>query len=662
MAVLDRDAERREMVRAQLERRGILDEGVLAAMRTVPREVFVPTSLAARAYEDGPLPIDVGQTISQPFIVAAMIEAARVRPDSRVLEIGAGSGYAAAVLSRVAAAVYAIERHEVLAESAARRLAALGYDNVTVRCADGTRGWPEHAPFDAIIVSAGGPAVPAALLEQLVVGGRIVIPVGAAHGEQRLVRAVKIGPGRHTHEDLGGVQFVPLIGAGGWPESVSPRPERGAALRGVAQLLRESAEPIDDIDGVPLDALLARIGDARVVLLGEATHGTSEFYRMRTRITRELVLRRGFRVVAVEADWPDAAYVDRHVRHLPRVGRAWAPFQRFPVWMWRNEETMELMTWIREYNSEHRSPHDRVGFYGLDLYSLYTSMSEVITWLERVDPQAARRARERYGCLAPWRDDPTAYGRAAQSRFARTCEREAAQILQELLERRLAHGAENGDALLDAQQNARLVANAERYYRAMFEGSAVSWNLRDQHMFDTLESILAHRGPGARAVVWEHNSHIGDATATDMGARGEHNVGSLCRARFGDEVYLVGFGTDHGTVVAASGWERPMEVMRVRPARSDSYEGLFHASGLAAGLLHLRHPRRASVRDELLVPRLERAIGVVYRPESERASHYFQAVLPRQFDEYVYIDESRALTPLPALQPHGVAAAGPFGL
>jgi protein-L-isoaspartate(D-aspartate) O-methyltransferase len=661
MAVLDRDAERREMVRAQLVRRGILDEGVLAAMRSVPREVFVPTALAARAYEDGPLPIDAAQTISQPFIVAAMIEAARVRPDSRVLEIGAGSGYAAAVLSRVAAEVCAIERHAVLAESAARRLATLGYDNVTVRCADGTRGWPERAPFDAILVSAGGPAVPAALLEQLVVGGRIVIPVGASRGEQRLIRAVKLGPGRHTQEDLGGVQFVPLIGAGGWPDSPSQRRERNASPRGVAQLIRESAEPIDDIEGAPLDALLARIGDARVVLLGEATHGTSEFYRMRARITRELVLRRGFRIVAVEADWPDAAYVDRHVRQLPRIGRAWAPFQRFPMWMWRNEETMELITWIREYNSEHRTPRDRVGFYGLDLYSLYTSMSEVIGWLDRVDPPAARRARERYGCLTPWRDDPTAYGQAAQSRFARTCEREAAQMLTELLERRLAHDAENGDALLDAQQNARLVAHAERYYRAMYEGSSVSWNLRDQHMFDTLESILAHRGPGARAVVWEHNSHVGDATATDMGARGEHNVGSLCRARFGDDVYIVGFGTDHGTVVAASGWERPMEIMRVRPARKDSYEGLFHASGLAAGLLHLRHPRRASVREELLVPRLERAIGVVYRPESERASHYFQAVLPQQFDEYVYFDESRALTPLPAPQAHGIAAAGPFG-
>ena len=649
------------MVRTQLERRGIVDEGVLAAMRAVPREAFVPTALAARAYEDAPLPIDAGQTISQPFIVAAMIEAARVGRDSRVLEIGAGSGYAAAVLSRIAAEVCAIERHEVLAEAAARRLAALRYDNVTVHCADGTRGWAERAPFDVILVSAGGPAVPAALLEQLVIGGRIVIPVGPAHGEQRLIRAVKLGPGRHTQEDLGGVQFVPLIGAGGWPASLSPRGARQGPPRGVAQLLRESAEPIDDIDGAPLDALLSRIGDARVVLLGEATHGTSEFYRMRARITRELVLRHGFRVVAVEADWPDAAHVDKHVRRLPHVGRTWAPFQRFPIWMWRNEETMELITWIREYNSEHRSPRDRVGFYGLDLYSLYTSVSEVIAWLERVDPAAARRARERYGCFAPWLDDAVAYGEAAQSRFARTCEHEAAQMLKELLERRLVQAGENGEALLDAQQNARLVANAERYYRAMYEASSVSWNLRDQHMFDTLEAILAHRGPGARAVVWEHNSHVGDATATDMGARGEHNVGSLCRARFGDDAYLVGFGTDRGTVVAASGWEQPMEIMRVRPAREDSYEGLFHASGLAAGLVHLREPRRASVREELLVPRLVRAIGVVYRPDTERASHYFQAVLPQQFDEYVFFDETRALRPLPMPQAPGVTDAGPFG-
>jgi protein-L-isoaspartate(D-aspartate) O-methyltransferase len=382
---------------------------------------------------------------------------------------------------------------------------------------------------------------------------------------------------------------------------------------------------------------------------------------MRARITRELVLRHGFRVVAVEADWPDAAYVDRFVRGLPRGGRDWAPFQRFPAWMWRNEETAEMITWIREYNSEYHSPRDRVGFYGLDLYSLYTSVSEVITWLTRVDPPAARRARERYGCFAPWRDDVAAYGDVARSRLARTCEHEAAQMLQELLERRLAHDAENGDSLLDARQNARLVAAAEQYYRTMYEGASVSWNLRDQHMFDTLEAVLAHRGPGARAVVWEHNSHVGDATATAMGARGEHNVGSLCRARFGDDAYLVGFGTDRGTVVAAAGWEQPMEIMRVRPAREDSYEGLFHASGLAAGLMHLREPRRASVREELLVPRLERAIGVVYRPDTERASHYFQAVLPQQFDEYVFFDESRALRPLPMPQAPGVTDAGPFG-
>ncbi len=662
MAVFDRDSERREMVRVQLVGRGIADDAVLAAMREVPREVFVPPALAARAYEDGPLPIAAGQTISQPFIVAAMVEAARVTRDSRVLEIGAGSGYAAAVLSRIAAEVFAIERHEVLAEAATARLAGLGYDNTLLRCADGTRGWPEHAPFDAIIVSAGGPTVPTALMEQLAVSGRIVIAVGPTRDEQRLVRVVKLGPGQHAQEDLGAVHFVPLIGVGGWPASLAPGGERPAAQRGVAQLIRESAEPLDDIDEASLGALLSRIGDARVVLLGEATHGTSEFYRMRARITRELILRRGFRIVAVEADWPDAAVVARHVRQLPSAPRSWSAFSRFPTWMWRNAETRELITWIREYNYEHKTSSERVGFYGLDLYSLYTSISEVVGWLDRVDPAAARRARERYGCLATWAEDPAAYGQAARSRFARICEREVTQMLRDLLERRVAWAGANGDAFLDALQNARLVADAERYYRVMNEGATASWNLRDQHMFDTLEAVLAFRGPGARAVVWEHNSHVGDATATDMGARGEHNVGSLRRARFGEDVYILGFGTDRGTVAAASGWDQPVEIMRVRPARDDSYEGLFHRAGLTAGLLHLRRPRRASVRDELLVPRLERAIGVVFRPETERASHCFQAVLPLQFDEYAFFDETHAVTPLPAEQPHGMPDTWPFGL
>jgi protein-L-isoaspartate(D-aspartate) O-methyltransferase len=330
--------------------------------------------------------------------------------------------------------------------------------------------------------------------------------------------------------------------------------------------------------------------------------------------------------------------------------------------MWKNREMHELVEWLREFNREVRDPESRVSFHGLDLYSLYTSAAAVIAYLERVDPPSAQVARERYGGLSPWQGDPAAYGRAALTGKYRLCEEDVVRMLRELLSRRIEYSLADGDEFLDALQNARVVASAERYYRVMYYGSVESWNLRDQHMFDTLETLLAFRGAGSKIVVWEHNSHVGDARATEMGARGEHNVGSLSRARFGENVFSVGFGTDSGVVAAASEWDGPMQVMRVRPARIDSYEGLFHEANVAAGLVHLRHPTRDALRDELSRPRLERAIGVVYRPETELESHYFQAILPRQFDEYIWFDRSTAVTPLSPERPAGVPDTFPFGL
>ena len=653
----DRSDERRAMVQRQIVRRGIRHERVLAALRAVPREAFVSDELAEFAYDDTPLPIEAGQTISQPYIVALMLEALRPSPGDRVLEIGAGSGYAAAVLARAVGEVYAVERHGELAELARRRLAALGFDNVHIRHGDGSLGWAEHAPYQGIVVAAGGPSIPRALLDQLAVGGRLVMPVGPARLQQ-LIRVTRTGESEYVREDLTDVRFVPLIGEQGWTDPLSSQDGRRSP---VARLVAECAEPIDRIEDVPLASLIDRIGDARVVLLGESTHGTSEFYRMRARITRELVLRCGFRVVAVEADWPDAAAVDRHIRSRPRT-RAWVPFTRFPTWMWRNQETHELVEWLYQYNQEVRDPAEHVSFHGLDLYSLHTSASEVIGYLERVDPGAAAVARQRYGCLTPWQGDPAAYGKAALVERLATCEPEVVSMLTDLLRRRLEAGGGDGDELFDATQNARLVAGAERYYRVMYYGSTESWNLRDEHMFDTLLSVLEHRGPDARMVVWEHNSHIGDAAATEMGARGEHNVGHLCRRHFGDQAYLVGFGTDRGTVAAASDWGAEMEVMAVRPSHSASYERVCHDSGVPAFLLHLRSPVRDPLRDELMAARLERAIGVIYRPDTELASHYFQAVLPSQFDEYVWFDETRAVEPLGRGRAAGLPDTYPFGL
>jgi erythromycin esterase-like protein len=404
----------------------------------------------------------------------------------------------------------------------------------------------------------------------------------------------------------------------------------------------------------------AGFGDARIVLLGEATHGSAEFYQARAAITRHLIERHGFTIVAVEADWPDAARIDRYVRHhQPKPARGEA-FARFPTWMWRNVEAMGFVDWLRTHN-EGLPPARRASFHGLDVYSLGASMAAVLDYLDRVDPPAAQDARRRYGCLTPWQDEPAGYGRAVLYGADDTCEDEAVAQLRELLARRLAYLREDGDAFFDAAQNARIVRAAEQYYRIMYRGSRESWNLRDRHMFETLEALVDRRGDG-RAVVWAHNSHIGNAAATAMGWAGEFNIGELCRTTDGDDAILIGFGTDRGTVAAASDWDAPMEIKSVRPAWEDSYEYAFRKAGLSRSLTAWRGAARSALSDVLGQSMLERAIGVIYRPESELASHYFEAVLAEQFDAYVWFEETRAVTPLPAARPHGVPETYPFGL
>lgn len=649
-------AARERMIGAHLVARGVRDKSVLAAMGTVPREEFLPPHLAEFAYEDTPLPIGSGQTISQPYIVALMAEALRLQPSDRVLEIGTGSGYAAAILGQVAREVYSVERHAPLVEEAQERIARLGLRNIHLLHGDGTLGWPEFAPYDAIVVAAGGPEVPSALVAQLAPGGRLVIPIGADRELQTLVRITRQRDGRLTREELGGVRFVPLIGTQGWPDA-----PHGTGARShrepVVTLLREVAEPVTgEIDTLPFDATLDRIGDARVVCLGEATHGTAEFYAMRARLTRRLIETKGFTLVTAEADWPDAARVDAYVRHRRPAPPDWRAFGRFPEWMWRNQETLAFVEWMREWNADHAP----VGFFGLDLYSLYRSLHLVLDYLDRIDPPTARVARERYGGLMPWAADPATYGKAVLTGRYRSCEAEVTAMLRHLLARELAYASRDGEYFLDAAGNARVVASAEAYYRVMYYGGAASWNQRDRHMMATLEAVMRHHGPRAKAVVWAHNSHLGDASATEMGARGELNVGQLCRQSFGDRAYLIGFGTDHGTVAAAHDWGGPMEVMSVRPAHPQSYEILAHESGVQAFCLPLRHPARPAVREELMEARLERAIGVIYRPDTELQSHYFQAVLPVQFDEWIWVDETHAVHPVREADLIGMSHPHPF--
>jgi protein-L-isoaspartate(D-aspartate) O-methyltransferase len=660
---------RAEMVERNIIARGVRDQLVLDAMRKVPREQFLPKNLREFAYEDSPLPIAGEQTISQPYIVAFMAEALMLKGGEKVLEIGAGSGYAAAVLSVIAADVYTVERLGQLADKAAATLADLGYHNVHVLHGDGTRGWPEHAPYDAIVVAAGGPQVPESLKEQLKIGGRLVIPVGADQRTQELVRVTRISTNEYRSEDIADVRFVPLIGEEGWQTADEKgRAPVHRARRGVApdqealvRKLADAAQSFSSIETADLNPLIERIGSARIVLLGEATHGTSEFYRMRESITRDLIIKKGFRFIAIEADWPDAARVDHYVRHFEYPPSEWTAFARFPTWMWRNTEVRDFVNWLRKHNGTVERGK-RVAFHGLDLYSLYDSIRSVLNYLDEVDPASAKIARERYGCLTPWQRDPATYGHAALTGSYPTCEAHVIRTLTDLLAKRRAYAERDGERFLDAEQNARLVANAERYYRIMYYGSRASWNLRDSHMFETLENLLAFHGPDSKAVVWAHNSHVGNAAATEMAARGEHNIGQLCRKEFGEQAYLIGFGTHTGTVAAASEWDGPMEVQKVRPSLPNSYEQVCHATGRARFMLGLRGRSDLYGPKALGKERLERAIGVIYRPETEMASHYFRANLPQQFDEYIWFDTSHAVTPLDAAEVTGLPDTYPFGV
>lgn len=412
----------------------------------------------------------------------------------------------------------------------------------------------------------------------------------------------------------------------------------------VTEAVRRAAHRVDEL-APDYEPLFRLIGDARFVLLGEASHGTHEFYRERARITQWLIEERGIAAVALEADWPDAARVNRYVRGCGDDADAidaLADFKRFPQWMWRNTVVVDFVEWLRRHNRARPADAPKVGVYGLDLYSLRASMDAVLRYLERVDPEAAARARARYACFDRFDDDTRAYGFLAGTGMAEACTKQAVDQFAEMMARAAAD-----DDVFDAAQNARLVKNAERYYRTMFAGDVPSWNLRDRHMVETLDAVVDHlqrRGPRAKVAVWAHNSHLGDARATEMAQRGELNVGQLVRSRYDGEAVLVGFTTHHGTVTAASDWDGPAERKNVRPALLGSHEALFHATRLPRFLLTLRDD--PSVGPLLRESRLERAIGVIYRPRTERGSHYFHARIADQFDAVLHFDETRAVEPL----------------
>jgi erythromycin esterase-like protein len=402
------------------------------------------------------------------------------------------------------------------------------------------------------------------------------------------------------------------------------------------------------------DPLMDLVGSSRFVLIGEASHGTHEFYQRRAEITRRLIQEKGFTAVIAEADWPDAYRVNRYIRGVDEDGdaaEALSGFRRFPTWMWRNTVVVDFVGWLREHNDDQRPGRPKAGFYGMDLYSLFTSIEAVLAYLDKTDPDAARRARDRYSCFEHFHEDPQSYGHAAGFDLDRSCEDAVVSQLKEMIHLSAQMARQDGriveDEAFTAEQNARLVLHAEEYYREMFRGRVSSWNLRDRHMVQTVEALVAHLdrfNPLAKVVIWAHNSHLGDARATEMGRGGELNVGQLIRQRHGKEAVLIGFSTFDGTVTAADDWDGPALRKTVRPGLPDSYEALFHGAWPDDGLLILRDNDNA--RDLLTDARLQRAIGVIYRPETERQSHYFYANLPEQFDAIIHLDHTRAVEPL----------------
>jgi len=425
---------------------------------------------------------------------------------------------------------------------------------------------------------------------------------------------------------------------------VEPEIESGslAAIRSQCRQLRSSAD---------LDPLLHRIGDARYVLLGEASHGTHDYYTWRTLISRRLIEEKGFSFIAVEGDWPDCYRVNRYAKGCADSGDTARDvlhnFERWPTWMWANEEVVDLIEWLRGYN-DRLPPDQRVGFYGLDVYSLWDSLYQVLSYLRKHDASVVRAARRAFQCFEPYGEDVQEYARATRLVDA-SCEDEVVALLGELRRTASAYRQDGREASFNAEQNALVVKNAEHYYRTMIHGGPESWNIRDRHMVETLERLVRRRGPDAKAIVWEHNTHIGDARYTDMADDAMVNVGQLVRELHrSQDVVLVGFGSYQGSVIAGQEWEAPMERMEVPPARAGSWEDVLHQAG---GAEHLLIFDEAHNTKEFLEARGHRAIGVVYRPQHERYGNYVPTLLAKRYDAFLYLDQTEALHPLHEVQP-----------
>lgn len=624
----------------KLKDKGINNSILLKAFQDIPEEFFLSENLHPYFYEDVRTENNFEKIEPRVIVIARMLEQLKVtekEAGKKILITGLDSIYVLVVLSKIYKEVYSIETNETYAKWTLDVLNTINISNVFTKVGAAEIGWKEKESFDTILIASEVKEVSASLKEQLKIGGTLLAPVGPDWAHVMLEFTERFSETEYRVKALRDTYYIPK------PKVL---PFLSEATHPDIELIDEigiNSKAFKTIKDYPIDQLLDRIGDAKVVLLGEASHGTSEFYLTRQAITKALIEKKGFDFVCAEADWSDAEQINNYVRNDFKQ-QDWMPFVRFPQWMWKNKEVLDFVEWLKKYNERHQNT---IGFYGLDLYGLENSIDLVIKYLEELDKDLASLAKKRYGCITPYMTDPATYGKLVLSNQLKSCEKDVLDMLFDLLKNR--NKLNHSRAYLYAYQNSTVVVDAERYYKAMYYGSAESWNLRDFHMFYTLKSLLDYYGKESKAIVWAHNSHIGNALATEMYSRGEINIGHLCKEHFEDKSYHIGFGTHTGTVAAAKNWGDSMKVMNVNNSIEGSYENLCHKTRIPNFTLPLRKKDSdIKLRELLSTPKLERAIGVIYRPQTERMSHYFQAVLPSQFDEYVWFNTSKSVTPIDA--------------
>ncbi len=618
-----------------LQDKGIKNALLLNAFQELPEDLLLYNASYPYTYQKSNVGSKLETIEPRVIVIAKMLEKLNIAEGENILVIGVDSVFILAALSKIYRDVYMVQTLEPYFNWTKKVLTKIGIQNVHIKMEGQELGWKSEGPFDTILIASELEAIPLALKEQLKIGGKLLVPIGPDWTHSIFEMFQRVSENRYLEEKLRDNFFIPN------PKVLPEIGTKAFSETEIIHHIKAKAIAFDKITAIPIDALLSRIGEAKVVLLGEASHGTSEFYLARQEITKALIEKKGFNFVSVEADWSDAEQINSYVRNKHSQIDL-LPFSRFPQWMWKNREVLEFVEWLKKYNTKHKN---KVGFYGLDLYGMEHSIRMVINYLEHKDTNLARLAKTRYACMRPYLMDPAIYGKMVLSKQLASCEHEILTMLVDLLKNKgkLNHSPE----YFYAYQNANVVVDAEKYYKVMYYGSSESWNLRDFHMFHTLKSLLSYFGSETKAIVWAHNSHIGNALATEMYSRGEINIGHLCKEHFQEDSYHIGFGTHSGSVAAAHHWGEDMDVITINTSLPNSYEYLFHKTGIKAFLLPLKEKDSGKKLRELLnTPKLERAIGVIYRPNTERMSHYFHAVLPAQFDEYIWFDTTNSVTPI----------------